>query len=34
MVPFKRLFICNNPGVLLTLLCLLMSVAFTSPSMV
>jgi len=34
MVPFKRLFICNNPRVLLTLLSPLMSVAFTSPSIV
>jgi hypothetical protein len=34
MVPFKRLFICKSLRVLLTLLCPLMFVAFTSPFMV
>jgi len=34
MVPFKRLFICKSLRVLLTLLCPLMFVTFTSPSMV
>jgi hypothetical protein len=34
MVPFKRLFICNNRRVLSTLLCPVKYIAFTSPSIV